>query len=103
MLVLSNKGDERKVIEEEKEEWVNKTLLALGVSQEVFTLSKEKIIEHLFSQNIEIWKNGEEVDILKNDKIVAQWKTPEIVIKKNKYEYYCEIHLNEWSLNGGGG
>jgi hypothetical protein len=101
MLILANKGDERKVIEEEKEEWVLNVLSSLGVSNEIFNLEKGKLLEHLFSHHIEVWKNGEGVDILKNDKIVAQWKKPEIIIRKNKNEFYCEIHLNEWTQLGG--
>ena len=99
-IVLANKGSEQKIIEEEKAEWVFQVLLGLGVPEEILVeLSYEEIINYLDSIGIEIFNSVEEVEIIREDKIVAQWKSPKLIlIKEGPKKYYYEIHLNEWAL-----
>lgn len=95
MIVLANKGEEQKIVEEEKEEWIREVLSALGVPEEAFEL--EDIKEYLITANIEIWNNaGESIDIYKDEEIVAQWKGVEFVLIKDKPLYY-ELHIDAWA------
>lgn len=101
-IILSNRGDEQKIIQEEKSEWVFQVLLGLGVAEEILIeLSNEDIVNYLESIRIEVISNisSDGVDIYREEKIVAQWKKPKLIlIKEKRNKYYYEIHLNEWAL-----
>jgi hypothetical protein len=101
-IILSNKGEEQKIILEEKEEWVYQVLIALGVAEEILVeLNNDDIVSYLNSMDIEIFNNcgDESIDIFRKGKTVAQWKHPRLVlVKEGPGKYYYEIHLNEWSL-----
>lgn len=100
-IILANRGDEQKIVAEEKEEWVYQVLLALGIDEKILTeLDNKDIVDFLNTVGIEIFDNlGEEsVKIVKNNKTVAEWKQPKFILKKDGKEYYYEIHLNEWAL-----
>jgi len=98
MLVLADRGDEQKVIEEEKHDWLVEVLLALGISEQLFELDMEDMKEHLSSSNIEVWNNYDgALDVYKNDEIVAQWKVPRLILIKDKPNWYYEIHIDSWA------
>lgn len=100
-IILASRGDEQKVVAEEKEEWIYQVLLALGIEEEILVeLSNREIVDFLNTSGIEVIDNlGEEsVKISKNDNLVAEWKAPKFILKKENNEYYYEIHLNEWAL-----
>lgn len=98
-VVLADRGDEINVIEEEREEWVNNVLIALGVPQEILTYNKDIIKTHLLSLQIEIWQNEKgAIDIYKDDKIIAQWKEPKLNLIKEPKSMYYEIQINAWAL-----
>jgi len=100
-IVLADRGDENKVIEEEKEEWIINVLEALGINRELLS---GNYINQISSHGIEVWNNYDgSVDIFRfdgqdNKKIVGQWRVPTMVLKKETLsKWYYEIHLNEWA------
>lgn len=117
-VILCNISDVNKVIEEEKNFWVQDVLLDLGVSEDVIA-SAENIDEYLHFMNqlgieveyrttgeVLIYKktmyrgeDGEEVDWLNpsEENLVAQWKPPTLVKKVEGKNVHYEVHLNEWS------
>jgi hypothetical protein len=104
-IVLSDRGDERKIIEEEKQEWLVKVLLALGVNEGALDLEANELVQYLSMAGIEVWSNYDgSLDIFRfdgddNKKMVAQWKVPDLVlIKDTPKKWYYEIHINEWAL-----
>jgi hypothetical protein len=100
-IILVDKGDEQKVIAEEKEEWVYQVLLALGVAEEILVdLNNDDIVSYLTSIKVEIFDNCDgTIDIMREGKVVAQWKVPELIlVKEGPRKYYYEIHINEWAL-----
>lgn len=100
-IVLASRGEEQKIIAEEKEEWIYQVLVALGISEELLIESNnEQIVDYLNTQLIEIFDNlgSDSVEIRKNGKIIAEWKLPKLILKKDANEYYYEIYLNEWAL-----
>lgn len=100
-IILANRGEETKIIEEEKEEWIYQVLVALGVGEDFLVEnSNEIVIEYCKSIQIEVIKNlGEEtVAIFKNGKIIAEWNRPNLILKKDKDGFFYEIYLNEWAL-----
>jgi hypothetical protein len=104
-IVLADRGDQNKIIEEEKQEWLTKVLVALGVREEAFNLDKSELVEYLSMAGIEVWSNHDgSLDIFRFDgkdgkKKVAQWKIPSLIlIKDTPRKWYYEIHINEWAL-----
>ena len=99
--ILADKGDEQKIIAEEKEEWLYQVLMGLGVAEELIVdLNNEDLISYLTTLEIEIFdKYDDTIDIFRKDKIVAQWKKPKLtLVREGKNKYYYEIKLNEWAL-----
>jgi len=100
-VILADRGDEQKVINEEKQEWLERVLIALGVKEEALSeLDGMDLIEYLSMAEIEIWdKYDGTIDILRKEKVVAQWKVPVLVlIKDTSKKWYYEIHVSEWAL-----
>jgi len=101
MIVLANRYEETKVVEEECAAWVFNVLLALGADEDMLAeLDNEDLKEYLQLLEIEVHKklSNKNVDIFRKDKLVAQWKEPDLILKKDGNEYYYEIHTNEWAL-----
>jgi len=99
MIVLSDRGDEQNVIEEEKQEWLNEVLIALDVPVQAFELDIQDMRDYLISVEIEIWNNHDgTMDVYKGESVVAQWKIPKLIlIKETPKRWYYEIHLDSWA------
>lgn len=99
MIVLADRGDEQKVIEEEKQNWLIEVLLAINVPPEAFELEIEELKSYLITNGIEIWSNFDgTMDIYRNDDIIAQWKIPKLIlIKETLRKWYYEIHIDAWA------
>ena len=99
MIVLSDRGDEQKVIEEEKQNWLIEVLLAMDVPTKAFELDLEDLRSYLATNGIEVWNNFDgTMDIYADDEIVAQWKTPKLIlIKETPSKWYYEIHIDAWA------
>lgn len=99
MIVLADRGSERAVVEEEKQEWLNEVLLALDVPVDAFKLELREMRNYLATVGIEVWEspNGN-IDVYKGEDIVAQWNEPKfILIKETPKKWYYEIHINAWA------
>ena len=101
IVVLCNRGDERKVIEDLRQDWVQDVLVAIGVPEQIFEdkMDNNDARDLLISMEIEVWKKHDgTIDILRQSKLVAQWKKPKITMIKEDKEFYYEIKTNEWAL-----
>lgn len=99
--LLAAKGNENKVITEEREEWVYQVLVALGISEDVIIeLSNQELVSHLKTANIEVIDNFEKnsIEIFKKSKLVAEWKEPKLILKRENNKYHYEIHTDAWAL-----
>ena len=116
--ILCNRSDANEIIAEARDEWIISVLIDLGVPENVIEegFDDESVVareEYINSMNdlglaIELYSNGE-VDIFKRvwytderdeKQIIAQWKTPERILKVDGRDLYYEIHLNKWSTKG---
>lgn len=96
-IILANIEDVTDIVEEEKQNWIFKVLVALGAEEEALKNDDYRI--YLMSLQLEVWSNLSDgtVDIFREGKMVGQWKPPKLIKRKDKESYY-EIHLNEWAL-----
>lgn len=116
-VVLCNISDSQEVIEEARADWINDIFDALEIPDEVFDV--DDIRDYRLNMNdlgieIVLHSNGE-VDVYKkvwhetandagwlpinDDQLVAQWKTPERIMRTEKDgSLYYEIHFDEWSI-----
>jgi hypothetical protein len=96
-IILVDKEDLTNTIEEEKQAWIMKVLTALGVNEK--RLKDDDVKEYLMGLQVEIWNNlsAGNIDIFKNGKIVAQWKAPKLIRRKEGTDEHYEVHLNEWA------
>ena len=87
-------------INEERDIWVFNVLAALGAAEDQLSdLDDEDLQNYLKSIGLEVWnKSNSEIDILRNNKLVAQWQTPKFILKKDNNKLYYEVHLVEWAL-----
>lgn len=99
-IILVNKEDLFETIEEEKSIWVFEVLVALGIEEDKLANLSDWDLKIFLAQNeIEIWgKPKGEVDILRSDKLVAQWKEPKFVVKSDEEGKFYEVKLNHWAL-----
>lgn len=117
-VILCNLSDAQEVIKEERLYWINEVLDALGVPDEVFEASDISDFRYEMEGlgiEVELHSNGN-VDVYKKqwhtgpteetsgwlpatkDHLVAQWKEPTYVRRKEGREVYYELHINEWSI-----
>lgn len=99
-VILCNRGDEHEIIEEEKAFWIKDVLVAIGVDEEIVNKGGMDLKFYLDSHEIDVWQNLENggVEIHRKDKLIAEWKYPRLVLKKDGRNYFYEIKLNEWAL-----
>lgn len=102
MIILANRFEEQKVIEEERDLWVFNVLVAIGADEDILSESDlEDLKEYLRMLDIEVEKHlgNCNVDIFKDSKLIAQWKQPDLILKKDEDgTYYYEIRTNDWAL-----
>ena len=98
-IILTNKYSHDGDILEAKQIWVYEVLVALGAEENILAEEENDFVkQHLSTLGIEVWNKVDEVDILRNDKLVAQWKKPKLIVKTDKDGQYYEIHLKQWAL-----
>lgn len=93
-VILADKGDEQKIIDEEKAEWVFQELLAILIDQNidpevaeemVVELDNSELITHFTSLEVEIFNHPDgSTDIMRKNKIIAQWKPPKLTMRVEK-------------------
>lgn len=117
-IVLCDLPDINQVILETRNEWLQEVLELLNISPEIIDLSQTNIdlfrlemenlgLEIILSQNEEIrvykkkWYDGKSEESSgwlppTEDCLIAQWKTPTRVYRKDGRKTYCELRLDEW-------
>jgi hypothetical protein len=97
-VILVDRHDEQRVLEEEKQGWLRRVLVALGMTEDL--LDSDDLRSHLAVAELEVWHGSDgSVDILRRNKLVAQWSSPKFVlVKDSSGKTYYELHLNEWAL-----
>lgn len=93
-IILADKGDEQKIINEEKAEWIFQELLAILIDQDIDPeVAEEMIVEldnselttYFTSLEVEIFNHADDsTDIIRKDKVIAQWKPPKLTMHVEK-------------------
>jgi len=98
-ILLIDKGDEQKIIESEKNEWVSRVLIAFGIPKEIIDKNNMETRSALDNLELAVWSNHDgTIDILRSGKTVAQWKEPNYILVNENGKLYYKITLNEWAL-----
>ena len=117
-VILCNLSDANQLIDEARIDWTYGVLYSLGVPEDMLDPSDIQEFRYNmegFGVEVELISNGD-VNIYKKqwhdgrteddsdwlpptpDHLVAQWKEPKRIMKKEGRDVYYEIHLNEWSI-----
>jgi hypothetical protein len=123
-VVLCDLGDEREVVAEERQAWLQRVLVALGADEKVVSENTMAAREHLMLLGLDVFKHVDgsvkvyrpeyvtfelpsedperqvdEIDVETRQKLVAEWNPPEIVrIREGPGKEHCRITLREWAL-----
>jgi hypothetical protein len=120
-VILASIGDERKIIEEERQNWLHKVLMAFGADKSIINKGNMESKQHLAEIGLVVWKSVDgdiniyrpeystfeftddddsikEASIESKQKLVAQWHPPKIVRIKDGKKVYYRITLDEWAL-----
>ena len=107
MIILADRQDELNVVNEERQVWLQKVLVALGADAEVIKNNTIDAKNHISSLGLDVLLKPEgEIDIIRFEHnedgeeiedLVAQWKQPELILIKKENEKYYEIHIKEWA------
>jgi len=112
MIILADRQDEINVVEEEKQAWLQKVLVALGADVDKINENTITAKNHVSSLGLDvILKSEGEIDIMRYDNeqvgetivetegyLVAQWFKPRYILKKEDNNWFYEIHIEEWAL-----
>jgi len=122
--VLTDIGDEEQVIAEERQDWLQRVLVALGADEGLIAENSMEAKEHLMMLGIDVWRyvdgsikvvrpnyttfevpsedperQVDEIDVSVGHKVIAEWNVPEIVrIKESPGKAHSQIKLREWAL-----
>lgn len=118
-VILCNLSDANNVVNEERMYWIFEVLEDLGVPDSVFEATDIRDFRYDMEElgiEVDLCSNGD-VNVYKKHwfegpteetsgwlpptdiHLVAQWKEPKYIRKKEGKEVYYEIHLNEWSIS----
>jgi hypothetical protein len=114
--IMVDIGDERKIIEEERQNWLRRVLIALGANENIIATNTLEAKRHVSQLSLDVESNSDgsiniariEVSILKapegetpvetGRRLVAQWMPPQLVRVKEMPKDYYIITLREWAL-----
>ena len=121
--ILADVGDEREVIEEERQNWLHRVLVALGADEEIISKNTMEAKRHLAELDLIIWRHvngtikiyrpqyawvetpGElegsvvETPIESDKKLLAEWSSPTLIrVKEGNGRQHYRITLCEWAL-----
>lgn len=114
-VILSDMGDEREVIDEERQKWLQRVLIAFGADKNIISKNTLEARRHVSSLNLDVETHSDgSIDIFRikissvmgnedslietNRQLVGQWLEPKIIRIKEKPRDYYRITLNEWAL-----
>jgi hypothetical protein len=112
MIILADKQDEMNVVDEERQIWLQKVLIALGADSEIIKDNTIGAKNHISSLGLDVvLKPDGEIDIMryeyeqigeesveKEEYLVAQWFKPKYILKEKDNNKFYEIHIEEWAL-----
>lgn len=115
-IILCDLSDANEVIDDARSDWINDVFDVLNIPDDVFDATDIRDYRmNMEDLGIEVilYSNGE-VNVFRKvwhddgfnagwlpatDKhIIAQWKTPERVLKNDGKDVYYEIHVDAWSV-----
>jgi len=117
-IILADIGGEQKAIEEERQEWLQRVLVALGADKEIISQNTLEAKQHVsqlglsvenhVDGTLEIFRleiavvyqpsEGKEVPVETKRKTVAQWLPPKIIRIREASGDHHRIILQEWAL-----
>jgi hypothetical protein len=116
--ILADVGNERQIIEEERQNWLRRVLIALGADENVISENTLEAKRHVSQLNLDVeshydgsidilrlelsfvkaLEDNKEVPVETGRQLVAQWLPPSLIrIKEAPKDYYI-ITLREWAL-----
>jgi len=117
--ILADVGDERKIIEEERQNWLRRVLVALGADEKVISENTLEAKRHVSQLGLDVeshpdgsidiarlelsfvkvpGEDDKEVPVETGRQLVAQWLPPQLVrIREASKDHYM-ITLREWAL-----
>jgi len=116
--IMVDVGDERKVIEEERQNWLHRVLIALGADEEIISENTLEAKQHISQLGLDVETHSDgsidiarlelsfvkvpgkegEIPVETGRRFVAQWMLPQLVRIKEKPKDYYIITLREWAL-----
>jgi hypothetical protein len=115
-IVLADAGDEMKIIDEERQAWLRRVLVALGADEAVILRNTLEAKRHVSGLGLDVETHPDgSVDIVRLEvatmsteegetavetgrKLVAQWLPPSLVRVRDRPRDYYRITLREWAL-----
>lgn len=111
MIILADRTDELPAVEEERQAWLQKVLVALGADKDIIKDNTIGAKNHIESLGLDVVLKRDEIDIFryefeeidgrfveKDKYLVAQWFEPKFILKTDGKDKYYEIHIDEWAL-----
>jgi|19_taG_2_1085344.scaffolds.fasta_scaffold08705_3 hypothetical protein len=112
MIILADKQEEMKAVDEERQAWLQKVLVALGANPDIIKKNTIEAKNHISSLGLDVVLKPEgEINILRFDYEeingetvekgcypVAQWLSPKYILKIEDGKKFYEIHIEEWAL-----
>jgi hypothetical protein len=118
--ILVNVGDERRVIDEERQDWLRRVLVAFGADKEAISGNTMEARRHVSQLGLDVVKGHDgsidihrfelavvavpdgkgtrEVAVETNRQLVAQWMPPKMVRVREASGDHYRIALQEWAL-----
>jgi hypothetical protein len=115
--ILADAGDELRIIDEERQAWLRRVLVAFGADEVIIaenTLEAKRHVSQLgldieghpdgsidiarLEISVVVGKGGEEIPIETGRKLVAQWLPPKLVRVRDRPRDHYRITLREWAL-----
>jgi len=114
--ILADVGDERQAIDEERQAWLRRVLVALGADEATISENTLEAKRHVSSLGLDveghpdgsidiarleisvIASEDKEVPIETGRQLVAQWLPPKLLRVKDRPRDYYRITLCEWAL-----
>jgi hypothetical protein len=119
--ILVDIGDEQSVIDEERQSWLRRVLVALGADEEIISENTMEAKRHLGELDLIVWrfsdgslrvyrpqyevldieqeKGAQQVPVEKQQKLLAEWLPPKLVrVREGGGREHYRITLREWAL-----
>lgn len=119
--ILVDVGDEQQVIDEERQNWLHRVLVALGADEQIISENTMEAKRHLGELDIVVWRYADgslrvfrpqyevfqteveagtqQVPIEVGQKLLAEWLPPKLVrVREGGGREHYRVTLREWAL-----